>query len=244
MKTKIIILISVLFSFLVSCKTQNLLVEKNEILDMKPFLFDSTYQYKIEKDDKVSISVWGEDGYSVGSVYGIYNSNEIYGKWLLVDANGNIEVPKIGTTNVLGKTIPELKEILKNNLKQWLINPVVDVKVLNKEITILGEVKNPNTIIVDKEHNTLLEIVSKAGGFEFYANLKSIKVLRQNGENVYVANIDLTDASDILNKNIQLHSGDIIIVPSKKNKEFDKRISTIIPFTTTVSAAAIILGLF
>ena len=68
--------------------------------------------------------------------------------------------------------------------------------------------------------------------------------MRQNGENVYVANIDLTDATDILNKNIQLHPGDIIIVPSKKNKEFDKRISTIIPFTTTVSAAAIIMGLF
>lgn len=244
MKTKTEILIGCLFSFLVSCKTQNLLVEKNEIVDMKPFFYDNSYQYKIEKDDKISVSVWGEDSYSVGSVYGIYNSNEVYGKWLLVDANGNIEIPKIGTTNVLGKTIPELKELLKNNLKQWLLNPVVDVKVLNKEITILGEVRNPNTILVDKDHNTLLEIVSKAGGFEFYANLKSIKVLRQNGENVYVANIDLTNPTDILNKNIQLHPGDIIIVPSKKNKEFDKRISTIIPFTTTVSAAAIIMGLF
>jgi len=125
-----------------------------------------------------------------------------------------------------------------------LVTPIVDVKVLNKEITILGEVRNPNTIQVDKDKNNLFEMISKTGGFDFYANLKSIKILRQEGENVKVTNIDLTKSDDILNTNILLHPGDIVIVPSKKNKEFDKRISTIIPFTTTVSAAAIIMGLF
>lgn len=241
---KTFIKLSLFVLLFTSCKTQNLLVSKNETKDTTNFVYDENYQYKIRKDDKISISVWGEDNLSVGSVYGIYNSNEVYGKWLLVDANGNIEVPKLGTKNVVNKTIPELKAEIKNELKQYLVNPVVDVKVLNKEITILGEVRNPNTIQVDKDHNNLLEMISKTGGFDFYANLKSIKVLRQEGNDVKVTNIDLTDATDILNQNIQLHPGDIVIVPSKKNKEFDKRISTIIPFTTTVSAAAIIMGLF
>jgi polysaccharide export outer membrane protein len=213
-------------------------------MDKAVFSYDANYQYKIRKDDKISISVWGEDNLSVGSVYGIYNSNEVYGKWLLVDINGNIEIPRIGTKNVVGKTIPELKEEIKNEMTKWLVTPIVDVKVLNKEITILGEVRNPNTIQVDKDKNNLFEMISKTGGFDFYANLKSIKILRQEGENVKVTNIDLTKSDDILNTNILLHPGDIVIVPSKKNKEFDKRISTIIPFTTTVSAAAIIMGLF
>jgi polysaccharide biosynthesis/export protein len=225
-----------------SCKTQNLLVAKINLEDKSEFSYDSSYQYKIRKGDKISISVSGEDNMSVGSVYGIYNSNEVYGKWLMVDANGNIEIPKIGTSYVLGKTIPQMKEMLKVQHKQWIINPIVDVKILNKEISILGEVRNPNTISVDKDQNTLLEMISKTGGFDFYANLKSIKVLRQEGENVKVTNIDLTKGNDIVNTNIQLHPGDVIIVPSKKNKEFDKRVATIIPFTTTISAAAIIFG--
>lgn len=229
--------------FFYSCKTQNLLVNKTETRDNVSFLFDKDYQYKIRKDDKISISVWGEDNLSVGSVYGIYNSNEVYGKWLMVDTNGTIEAPKIGTLNVLDKTVPELKEILKNELKKWLINPIVDVKVLNKEIIVLGEVRNPNTVPIDKDHVSLLEIISKTGGFEFYANLKSVKILRQEGENVRVTNLDLTTGSDILNTNIQLHPGDIVIVPSKKNKDFDKRVATIIPLTTTISAAAVILSL-
>ncbi len=241
---KITLKTAILFILFCSCKTQNLLVSNDKNNNEAVFSYDPNYQYKIRKDDKISISVSGEESMSVGSVYGIYNSNEVYGKWLLVDADGNIEIPKIGTTYVVGKTIPEFKLFLKEKLKKWIIEPVVDVKVLNKEITILGEVRNPNTIQVDKDHNSLFEIVSKAGGFEFYANLKCIKILRQENENVRVTNIDLTKEKDILNQNIQLHPGDIIIVPSKNYKEFDKRVSTIIPFTTTVSAAAIIMGLF
>ncbi len=244
MYMKTLLKLTLIVLLFTSCRTQNLLVSKKEKDDKSYFVYDENYQYKIRKDDKISISVWGEDDLSVGSEYGIYNSNEVYGKWLLVDANGNIEVPKLGTKNVLSKTIPELKAEIKNELKQYLVNPIVDVKVLNKEITILGEVRNPNTIQVDKDHNNLFELISKTGGFDFYANLKSIKVLRQEGNDVRVTNIDLTNVTTILNQNILLHPGDIVIVPSKKYKEFDKRVSTIIPFTTTVSAAAILMKLF
>lgn len=244
MKMKTLLKLSLLVVLFSSCRTQNLLESKKQQDDKSYFAYDENYQYQIKKDDKISISVWGEDDLSVGSEYGIYNSNEVYGKWLLVDANGNIEVPKLGTKNVVNKTIPELKEELRNDLKKYLVTPVVDVKVLNKEITILGEVRNPNTIQVDKDHNNLLELISKTGGFDFYANLKAIKILRQEGNNVRVTNIDLTNVTDLLNQNILLHPGDIVIVPSKKYKEFDKRVSTIIPFTTTVSAAAILMKLF
>ncbi len=227
-----------------SCKTQNVFETKEENTDKTGFTYDDNYEYRIRKNDKITLSVWGEDDLSVGSTYGIYNSNEVYGKWLLVDANGTIEIPKIGKTVVIGKTIPELKEELRAQLKQWLVNPIVDVKVLNKEITILGEVRNPSTFQVDRDNVTLLEMISKTGGFDFYANLKAIKILRQEGQNVRVTHLNLTSSEDILNTNIQLHPSDIVIVPSKKNKEFDKRVATIIPFTTTITAAAILLGVF
>lgn len=236
--------------FLFSCKTNNLFTEskserRSEGAELdSAFLFNAAYQYQIRKDDKISISVWGQDELSVGSVYGIYNSNEVYGKWLLVDAYGNIEIPKIGTTRVENMTLPELKELLKMQFAKWVVNPIVDVKVLNKEITILGEVRDPQVIQVDKDRNSLLEMVSRSGGFDFYANLKYIKVLRQQGPHVHVANINLAKSGDYFMQNIQLYPGDIVIVPSKKNKDFDKRVSTIIPFTTTITAAAILLGAF
>lgn len=232
-----------------SCKTQNLFhfspeKENEEIKLDSIFRYRADYQHIIEIDNKVNISVWGQDELSIGSVYGIYNSNEVYGKWLMVDANGNIEIPKIGTMMVKGMTLPMLKDSIKSLISQWIANPIVDVKVMNKEITLLGEFRNPAVIHVDKDNNSLLELVAKAGGFEYYANLKSIKVLRQDGPKVRIANIDLTIASDEGARNIQLRPGDIIIAPSKKNKEFDKRISTIIPIATSATSAAILIGAF
>lgn len=240
--TKKLIISSLLTLLLFSCKTNNVLEQENATQDLENFKYDPNYEYRIRKDDKITLSVWGQDDLSVGSVYGIYNSNEVYGKWLLVDINGNIEIPKLGTTNVIGKTVPELKEEIKIKLKKWLVNPIVDLKVLNKEIAILGEVRNPAVIQVDKDFNTLLELISKAGGLEMYANIKAVKVLRQEGDNVRVTNIDLTKMKDVPNQNIMLHPGDYVIIPSKKSKDFDKRISTVIPFATVASAAAILMG--
>ncbi|GAA0891222.1 hypothetical protein GCM10009122_09010 [Fulvivirga kasyanovii] len=244
--TKIIIVVTI--AVFGSCKTQHLLMEPRAERDNSPaaldsvFLFDANYEYRIRKDDKVSISVWGQDELSVGSLYGIYNSNEVYGKWLLVDAGGNIELPKLGTMNVLNKTVIEVKQILKGKLSKWIVNPIVDVRVLNKQITVLGEVRDPKVIQVDKDNNTLLEVIAKCSGFDSYANLKYVKILRQAGEDVYIANINLTRSGQYFSRNIQVHPGDIVIVPSKSHKEFDKRVSTIIPFTTTITAAAILMG--
>ncbi|WP_068943326.1 polysaccharide biosynthesis/export family protein [Chryseobacterium timonianum] len=246
MKTRINIhpvILLFLLLLLSSCKTQNLFEEKKPTENKADFKYQDTYQYQIRKDDKITLSVWGQDDLSVGSVYGIYNSNEVYGKWLLVDKNGNIELPRLGTTYVVGKTIPELKEEIKDKLKRWLVTPIVDIKVVNKEITVLGEVKSPAVIHVDKDQNTLMEIISESGGFESYANLKSVKILRQEGENVRVTNIDMTTPGDFSYQNTQLHPGDFVIVPSKKSKDFDKRISTIIPFATAATAATLLIGL-
>lgn len=241
---KLLLKLLLITVFFASCKTQNIYESKIITNDKLTFGYDASYQYKIRKDDKIIISVWGEDNLSVGSIYGIYNSNEVYGKWLMVDVNGNIEIPKIGTKNVLNKTVPELKEEILAELKKWLVNPVLDVKVLNKEITVLGEVKSPNTIKIDVDNVNLLQIISKAGGFDSYSDIRYVKILRQEGENVRVTTLDLTTGADILNTNIMLHPGDVVVVPSKKYKEFDKRLSVIIPFTSAISAAAIIIGLF
>lgn len=239
----------ILTQILFSCVTSNILMEPEakQTSSTKSlnacFNFDSNYEYKIRKNDKVSISVWGQDELSVGSIYGVYNSNEIYGKWLMVDNNGNIEIPKIGSKNILNLTTTQLKDTLKNLYSKWLLNPIVDVKILNKEVTILGEVKAPQTLVIDRDRITLFDAISKAGGFEYYADLKYIKIVRQNGDEVITSNINITKSEEYLSRNIYLNPGDIVIVNSKKHKDFDKRISTIVPFTATISAFAVLYKL-
>jgi len=232
---------------MMSCKTQNLFVDKSRTQSKTDsiFAYNPNYQHSIRVDDKVNISVWGQEDMSIGSVYGIYNSNEVYGKWLLVDARGEISVPRIGEMKVTGMTVPQLKDTLRTLVGKWVQNPIVDVKIMNKEITLLGEFRNPAVVHVDKDNNSLLEMVAKVGGFEFYADLTKVRVLRNGPDGkVKMAKLDLTASGDIAMVNLQLHPGDVIIAPSKKHKDFDKRISTIIPFASSATAAAILLGAF
>lgn len=234
--------------FMSSCKTTNLFSEQKPVRQgdtLDSIIWPRTSQsYKIRKDDKLTISVWGQDDISVGSTYGIYNSNEVYGKWLMVDADGNVEIPKIGTFHVENKTIIQLKDTLKSIYQEWIKVPVVDVKILNREIAVMGEVRDPQVITVDKEKNTLLEMISRCKGLEFYSNPACVKVFRQVGDHVHVANIDLTRSGPVADANINLYPGDVVVIPSKKYKEFDKRVSTIIPFTTALTSAAIFMGAF
>lgn len=206
--------------------------------------FNDNYEYTIRVDDKVSISVWGHDELSVGSTYGIYNSNEVYGKWLMVDAGGSIEMPRFGKMLVKGLTIMELKHNLKDSLGQVLNNPIVDIKILNREISLFGEFRDPTAILVDKEKNYLLDMIARVGGFDQYVNLKCIKVFRQIGEDTQVLTIDLTTKGDYRFKNVALYPGDIVIAPSRSYKEFDRRISVIIPFTSAITSAAIFKSAF
>lgn len=231
-----------------ACTVTNMLTEPggkadNSVAALDSVFYDNPdYQYHIQVDDKINISVWQQDELSIGSVYGIYNSNEVYGKWLLVDKNGNIEVPRLGTLRVEYMTVIALKDSLAARFGEWLVNPIVDIKILNKEISVLGEVRNPQVVTLDTEKTRLLDIIAKANGFEFYADIKRVKVMRQVGEHVHIANINLSQGDAYLNRNIPLYPGDVVIVPAKNSKRLDRQLSNIIPFTSVATAAAILFN--
>ncbi|MEM7035682.1 MAG: response regulator, partial [Bacteroidota bacterium] len=127
--------------------------------------------HRIQPDDKVSLSIWNNDDMSVGSVFGIYNSNEVYGKWVLVDARGFATLPLIGNVHLAGKSTTEAAELLQEMYGKEIREPVIVVRVLNREVTVTGEVKEPGNFILDKEKYTLAEVLGKAEGFTDYAKL-------------------------------------------------------------------------
>jgi polysaccharide export outer membrane protein len=241
-------LMPLLLLSLLSCKTQNLF----EITPSKTAVTDSffrkdldSYEYRIRIDDKLNIGIWNNDDISVGSVYGIYNSGEGYGKWLLVDSHGEIAVPRIGNLKVKGLTVPEMRTLLIDSLSRTVKSPVVDIKVLNKDVTVLGEVKIPGKIHLEKEKNTLVDILGLAGDFDLYGNKAKVQVLRTVNDTVRTITLDLTHADALTANNILIHPGDIVYVPAKKRKQWDKTASsTIVPAASAITAILLILKTF
>ena len=236
---KIIIACSVLFY---SCATQNLFQSKTS----KYKGIDSTlviskqHTHLIKPDDKINISIWNHDDLSVGSIFGIYNSNEVYGKWVLINKDGKTKLPKLGLIHLEGLTTGEAAEKLKTLYATYIKNPIIVIKVLNREVIILGEVLNPGTYLLEKEENTLFEIIGKAGGLNFYGDKKKVKFIRESKEHI----LDLTKMEDFELNNIIVQSGDLIYIPTKKGKMIDKKSPTLIPFTSIATTLAIIFSLF
>ncbi len=249
MKQFLFLFISVVL--LTSCKTQNIFVQSKSDLQKENVKVDSTflpndnYEYHIRKDDKLNISIWNNDEISVGSIYGIYNSSEGYGKWLMVDKKGEIAIPASGNFKVEGLTLVEFKELLYKQLSKTIQNPVIDVKVLNKDVTVLGEVKNPGKHLLEKENYSLLEVLGMAGDFDTYANKTKVQVVRKENNSIKAVTLDLTKMKNYEMNNVAIHPGDVVLVPAKKGKEWDKRSgSTIVPAGSAITTLILILKLF
>ena len=237
------LLLSILIAF-TSCSTQNMLVSDDltQIKDFSEISLSSTKDLKIQIDDKISLSIWGHDDLSIGSIYGIYNSNEVYGKWVMVDKNGLIELPQIGAFKIHGLNTFEAADQLKLLFAQYIKDPVIVIKVLNREVTVLGEVKNEGKILLEKEENYLFDIIARAGGFEFYANKKDLRLIRGGKEKPVEYKIDLVNIEEYMAANIRLLPNDIIYVPSRKGKHYDKRSSSILPIASVLSTIAILIS--
>jgi len=229
---------------LLSSCTQNLFMTKKQLPPPAALSVGPDYQYRLRKDDKVTISVFDHAELSIGSIYGNYPVTENEGKWELVDAFGNLNVPKVGSYHVEGLTIAEAEEQLEKVLSKWIVNPQLVIKVLNMETTVLGEVNAPGKQRLEKERNTLVEVLGKAGDFGVYADKRHVKVLRQDAKGTQATEVNLTQMTGFERDNLVILPGDVVYVPSKNGKQFDRKSPTILGISSIISTFFIVFRFF
>jgi polysaccharide biosynthesis/export protein len=229
---------------LLSSCTQNLFVTKKALPPTSTLDVGPSYQYHLRKDDKISLSVWDHEELSVGSIYGHYSVNEIEGKWTMVDAQGNIDVPKVGSVHVEDLTVPEAEELFEKTLSKWIVNPQLTLKVLNMEATVLGEVGLPGKQRLEKERNTLVEVLGKAGDMGVYADKRHIKLMRPATNGTQAVEIDLTQLSAFDRSNLVVVPGDVVYVPAKSGKQFDRKAPSVLGIASIISTALIVTRFF
>lgn len=126
------------------------------------------------------------------------NSDVNNGAKYLIDDQGMIQFPILGSLKVGGLSNIEVKKLLKEKLKMFINEPIVSVKLSNFKITILGEVKNPGLYNLDSEKTTIIEVLGMAGDLGIQAKRTNITVIRQKEDKQIVYKLDLT-SKDIFN---------------------------------------------
>lgn len=138
----------------------------------------------------------------------------------LIDQDGNIRFPLLGTIKAAGKTKKELREEITGQLldKKLLLGPIVDVRYLNYRVSVLGEVRNPSVLTIPNEKVTILEALGLAGDLTIYAKRDNVLLIRTEDGVKKTHRIDLTTDEIFTSPFYFLKSNDVVYVQPNKSK--------------------------
>jgi len=138
----------------------------------------------------------------------------------LVNADGTVELPILGTIQAAGLTKEQLKDNIRNLIlsKKLLVDPIVDIRYLNYEVTVLGEVAKPTVITVPNEKISLLKALGLAGDLTIYGKRDNVLLIREENGKKTTRHIDLTSSNFFNSPYYYLQPNDVIYVQPNATK--------------------------
>lgn len=151
----------------------------------------------------------------------------------LVLPDGRVSVPMVGTIQVGGRSIDEVRADLTSKLRpNFAADPTVFVSLSqlaeprrtgparggNTTIYVIGEVNSPGKVEVHRG-TTVLQALAEVGGFSKFAATKRLQLRRTDRsgkEKIYNINYqDILDGKTSIGTTV-LSQGDVIIVPQRR----------------------------
>ena len=136
----------------------------------------------------------------------------------LVDVNGNIDYPRLGTLKAEGLTKSRLAQEVKSRLDTILKSPSVIVRFLNYKVTVLGEVRTPGSFNVPTERVTILDALGLAGDVTDFGNKNAVRIAREKDGQLELGYVDLTSAALFTSPYFRLQQNDVVFVEQTRRK--------------------------
>ncbi|WP_299764724.1 polysaccharide biosynthesis/export family protein [uncultured Dokdonia sp.] len=134
----------------------------------------------------------------------------------LVNVDGTIEFPLVGTINIAGLTRSEATIKVKELVSEYVKDPIVNIRILNFKVSVLGEVASPGTFNLQDERITILEALGLAGDMTIFGDRSNVKIIREvDGVKTY-GELDFTSSTIINSPFYYLQQNDVVIVSPNK----------------------------
>lgn len=162
-----------------------------------------------------------------------YNRTDITTKGYLVNKDGTIQLPKLGNVMAAGLTKKQLTEKITNIIleKKELLNPIVEIRQLNFEVTVLGEVANPTVINVPSEKISLVKALGLAGDITIYGKRENVLLIREEDGKRITRHLDINSADFLTSEYYYLKPNDVVYVePGKAKIATTSRSQQVIPY--------------
>lgn len=242
----LIVLVLMLFS---SCASKKDVVYFQNTGSFETIVDKNSFTPKFKVDDLVNIHVSTLDPeasapfnlFRGASEGGIQPQQVDY----LIDKDGEIDFPVIGKVKISGLSAEEVRVLLRRKLEDYLKDPIINIRLQNFTVTILGEVKRPGTYPVNGERITILEALGLAGDLGVKGVRENVMVIRDfDGTKVYTR-IDLTKKEAMSSPVYYLTQNDVVYVEPNQSaitsSSLDNRATIAISIASTLLTATVIL---
>jgi len=129
----------------------------------------------------------------------------------LVDVDGTIKFPVLGEIKVEGLTRSQLEDRLTSQLREYVTDAVVRVRIVNFKITVLGETGS-RVIDVPDERISVPQALAMAGDITYDGKRDNILIVRDNNGKLTYGRLDLTSVDVFKNPYYYLKQNDIVYV--------------------------------
>lgn len=177
-----------------------------------------TADYNIIKaEDELAISDLQDISLLVRTERETYNQRTDSYAIFKVNQQGFVSLPIIGPVKVTGLNKTEAAALIQTlYAKKELKKPLIDVRINNLYVILIGEVLKPGKYLINREDIELIDLLGEAGGLSPAANKKLVKIFRGDRTNPEIILVNMQDYSFIKNKNLRLKSRDVIYVEPKR----------------------------
>jgi polysaccharide export outer membrane protein len=158
-----------------------------------------------------------------------------------IDKNGYINFSFIDKVYVKGLTVDEARELLQKTVNEYFKEATVVVKMVFYRISVLGEVQNPGTFMIDNKEINILQAISQAGGINTFGKRDAVKVIRKTNNGSKIYQLDLTDNGVLEADQFNLMPNDVVYVEPMKSKNvaFER-----IPYSIFLSMVSIGIAVY
>jgi polysaccharide export outer membrane protein len=175
-------------------------IEVNDVLDIQVSSFNedlaAPFQFQVNRQSGGGSGSAGQNRGPMGYI---------------VEVDGTIKFPVLGNLSVEGQTRRELEAFLTEELKEYVTDVVVRVRIINFRVTVLGET-GTSVIQVPNERITLPELIAMTGDITYNGKRENILVIRDNNGKKAYGRVDLTDVDLFKNPYYFLKQNDIVYV--------------------------------
>lgn len=200
---------------------------------------------KIEPNDILSITVQttAQNEGNAPMAANNLGGKDIYSGFL-VDREGNVEVALIGFVHVAGLTTKEARELLKQKAKVFYKDPVVNVRIMNFDVMVLGDVAKEGNVTIPSEKASIVDVLGLAGDLNLTAKRKNILLIRTEGDEKKFVRFDMTSTRIFQSPYYWMKQRDIIYVEPSSYKVQNSDNSFLRYFSIGSSVISVVTLLF